>query len=550
MGIGTFFGLNIGVKTLEMAQQVESVVSNNISNSSTPGYTEESSVLVDDEPFASPGSSPIHAGQLGQGVDVQQVTRSVSESLNQLVRNNFSQNQAQTALYSGLNQLQGILGEPSSNGIKAAMDSFFGAWQTLSNASQDPSARGAVIQSAQNMVNTFSTISTNLQGWTSNTTNTIQGEAQQVNQQAQQIASLNQQIRTVQTYGQNPNQLLDQRDQLLNQMSQLGNISYQIQSDGTVNVNFGNVNVVNATQAPNAIGFTGGWTGTGTDTAGTSGSLNVAGGLGTQSVSVAAGDTLSDIASKINVVSGQTGVAASVQLVNGSTTNYQLVFSATSSDPNGQMNVKAATGTQFAGQNFALSQTTNAGTTSGSIWGNGQALSSAQSIASQLQTLQSTIASQVNSLQTAPGKAFDGTGNQASKPIFTTDSNGNVIVNPSLTAQDIAAAQLANSPGDGTNATQIFQLQTATQSSLGGATPDTYFAATISALGGQTAEAQNQQNLTGSLLQQSQTQQQSVSGVNLDEETAKMVQFQNIYSAAAKFISVTNDMLQTLIQEV
>ena len=46
---------------------------------------------------------------------------------------------------------------------------------------------------------------------------------------------------------------------------------------------------------------------------------------------------------------------------------------------------------------------------------------------------------------------------------------------------------------------------------------------------------------------QLQTQQSSVSGVNLDEELTRMLQYQRAYQAAAKFISTSDAFLQTII---
>jgi flagellar hook-associated protein 1 FlgK len=39
-----------------------------------------------------------------------------------------------------------------------------------------------------------------------------------------------------------------------------------------------------------------------------------------------------------------------------------------------------------------------------------------------------------------------------------------------------------------------------------------------------------------------------VSGVNLDDEAVNMIQYQNGYAAAAKFIATMQQLMQTLIQ--
>jgi len=49
------------------------------------------------------------------------------------------------------------------------------------------------------------------------------------------------------------------------------------------------------------------------------------------------------------------------------------------------------------------------------------------------------------------------------------------------------------------------------------------------------------------LLDQLQTQRESVRGVNMDEEATKMITFQRIYEGAARVIQVVDSMLDTLV---
>ncbi|NJL31868.1 MAG: flagellar hook-associated protein FlgK, partial [Phycisphaerales bacterium] len=47
-----------------------------------------------------------------------------------------------------------------------------------------------------------------------------------------------------------------------------------------------------------------------------------------------------------------------------------------------------------------------------------------------------------------------------------------------------------------------------------------------------------------------ESQQQSVSGVNTDEETINLLAFQRAYQAGARFLNVVDEMYQTLLQIV
>jgi flagellar hook-associated protein 1 FlgK len=44
-----------------------------------------------------------------------------------------------------------------------------------------------------------------------------------------------------------------------------------------------------------------------------------------------------------------------------------------------------------------------------------------------------------------------------------------------------------------------------------------------------------------------QGQHLAISGVNIDEEAVKMIEYQRAYQASAKVISTVNEMLQTLL---
>ena len=43
-------------------------------------------------------------------------------------------------------------------------------------------------------------------------------------------------------------------------------------------------------------------------------------------------------------------------------------------------------------------------------------------------------------------------------------------------------------------------------------------------------------------------QKESVSGVSLDEETADLIRFQRAYQAAAQYMSVVNELMQSLME--
>lgn len=107
------------------------------------------------------------------------------------------------------------------------------------------------------------------------------------------------------------------------------------------------------------------------------------------------------------------------------------------------------------------------------------------------------------------------------------------------------------SPGSGAadnrNMLALANLQT-TKLFGGSTTLDDAYGQLVSRIGTETRTAQVSQQAQAKLLEQATTARESVSGVNLDEEAAKMLKYQQSYQAAGKLMQIANDMFNTLLQ--
>jgi len=72
----------------------------------------------------------------------------------------------------------------------------------------------------------------------------------------------------------------------------------------------------------------------------------------------------------------------------------------------------------------------------------------------------------------------------------------------------------------------------------------------VGAIGLQTAQAQSGASAQQTVLQSAQSAQASVAGVNLDEEAARMLQFEQAYQAAAQVIKIAGTLFQSLLNAV
>lgn len=105
---------------------------------------------------------------------------------------------------------------------------------------------------------------------------------------------------------------------------------------------------------------------------------------------------------------------------------------------------------------------------------------------------------------------------------------------------------------DGRNALVLGALQTSnTMANNTAGNPTTTFQGAysqlVSEVGNKTREMQVRSKAQDTLIQQTTMEQQALSGVNLDEEAAKMLRYQQAYQAAGKAMQIASSLFQTLL---
>lgn len=108
----------------------------------------------------------------------------------------------------------------------------------------------------------------------------------------------------------------------------------------------------------------------------------------------------------------------------------------------------------------------------------------------------------------------------------------------------------ANTGGelDNRNALAVAGLQNNKTLVGGTASLEGAYASLVGSIGNKTSQVEINQKAQTNLLTQAQAAQQSVSGVNLDEEAANLLRFQQAYQAAAKLISTAQTMFDSILQ--
>ena len=166
--------------------------------------------------------------------------------------------------------------------------------------------------------------------------------------------------------------------------------------------------------------------------------------------------------------------------------------------------------------------------------------------------LQQPVTITFNNPPTSYNVTGTGTGNPVNVP-YTAGSNisyngWTVQISGTPSAGDVFnVAANTNAVGDNRNALLMAGLQSQNLMSNGTSTLADVYSQLVDSVG--TTDQQVTANSTAqtNMLAQTVASQQSVSGVNLDEEAANLMQYQNAYQASAKAMQVADSLFATLL---
>ncbi|MFD1953947.1 flagellar hook-associated protein FlgK [Paenibacillus thailandensis] len=493
----TFHGIETARRGLTTQMAAINTVGHNIANAKTEGYSRQRvnmSAAISYDAYGMNRTTA--AGQLGAGVEATSITRIREKYLDSQYRDQNSLNGSWTVQAENLSQLEDIINEPSDTGLNSQIQNFFKAWSDLAANPESQSNRTIVAEYAQTLADTFNQMSKQVTDLQDSITDQIETAASEINSIATSIAKLNKEIKRLETNGNDANDLRDQRDLLVDQLSRQGNVTVTETADG-YNVTFaGNALVTGETAATvDASGLEAAYTGGGLIEG------EVKGLFESRDVTLQGYlDKLDNLANTIangpvevtlpagSTYQGATLAADTVVTVNGINGLHQLGF--TFDNP--------------AQQGVAIF-------TSGTAGGNITAASI---------SLNSVIKNDPSKIATSMSTEADATTGAV------TAVKGNSTISKLMYGLSEAAFD------------------------FGGNSPTTigdYYGSVVSAVGVQSENAQRQMATSDSMLASVDGTRQSVSAVSLDEEASDMIVFQQAYSAASRFMTTFDEMLDKLI---
>src|SRR5215207_7194621 len=214
--------LNAATSGLRVTQAGIGVVSQNVANADTAGYTRRR--LAPIQQLAGERTSGVRAGDIERVID--------------LVAQRQLRLETSGAAYTALNarfaaDIDRLFGQPgSSSSLDGTVNAFAGALQTLASDPSSFSARSGVLDAAGSLASRIGAIANGIQGLRSDAENRIGAAVSRANELLAGIASLN---AKVVTSGAPPAAaLLDERDRLVNELSGLMDVQVAPGQGGSV----------------------------------------------------------------------------------------------------------------------------------------------------------------------------------------------------------------------------------------------------------------------------------------------------------------------------
>ena len=545
---------SIGMSALNANSAALQTIGHNIANVNTAGYSRQTVRLE---------SAPGHlgtVGYIGRGVNIAGVERVYSDFLSAQLTTTHAQQAADASRAEKLGILE--MNFPNgSAGLGMAIGDMLNAFSYVVAAPNDMTARTVVLTGMQSVADRMRANHSEITDLAISTRSELQGKASQANTLLERIADLNQQITRTQSSGQPCNDLLDSREQYVLELNGYIQTTQLIQDDGSLTLFVANQAVVQGSKA-GAISVV-------SDAQDASlsrlqlqkGSIlrnlddSIIGGGLLKGLLEFEQNDLSLAKNLMGRLAMTVGLAMNQQHMAGWDLEGkpgQAMFSLPSqvaglSVDGSQGHVLFTDPTKFSASNYVVQMDSSG--TGGHVIRQTDGHSTAFNDAADL------------GLKTMDGLTFIltspalGAGQRMLFKPFS-DASGSIhsLLHSPLT---LAAASADPASGNGTptqmpaisgNAKALLDLRDAKLLD-GGRLTDAY-ATAVAQIGLRVQSVQFSADASQSIAANMRAQKSNVSSVNLDEEAARLMQFQQAYQASAKILQVAQRVMDTLLQEL
>ena len=538
--------LKIGVSGLQAAQRALSTTGNNITNVNTPGYSRQ---RVD---FA-PRQDQILGGlAIGKGVNIERVSRVVNEFLNTNVQTSATNVGTMASYNTYSTQVDKLLAD-NVIGLSPSMQDFFDFVNALADDPSSIPTRQTMLGSAESLAAKFHSLDRQLDQLDAGVNQELRSNVTQINSLTAQIADINGKLTLVNGRGDaGSNSLNDQLGQAVNELSKLIGVTTNKQASGGLNIMTSGGQVLVSGGSNYELG-------TQLDPMNPS-QLEVTYQVGSNNIAIAANTLTGEIGGLLKVREEvldkarnslgrlAAGVALEFNSLQAGGRDLDGVlggdlFSIPSLSAFGEGTVTGAMTVAFD-----VTKVDEFTTSDYRISFDGAAYTVTR-LSDNTQT----------NLGAGPALTIDGLNITITTPAAANDSfiiqpmkdlAGEIKVAISDPKKIAAAADPFAGVGDNTNALKMADLQLDNILEGGKASFNDAYSQLIGDVGTKARQAKTGLEAMEAVEQSAIEARDSVSGVNLDEEAADLLKFQQAYQAAARVIAIGNELFGTLLQAV
>ena len=214
------------------------VVSHNVSNANTPGYTRQRVELANTDSFSS-GVDIVNGG-----VEVVSVTQIRSNFIDSEIKKTANLLGSYKITTEILDRIEALINEPSEVGLMQLMENFFNAFDDLAKNPEDKAVRTGVVQSGIALSKRFNDIFSGLLRIKSDVLVELEAKVKKINEILARLAKLNETALKLYTSGRETNDIKDKIHQSLKELSELVSVKFTEDNSGAVRVSVGGVTVV------------------------------------------------------------------------------------------------------------------------------------------------------------------------------------------------------------------------------------------------------------------------------------------------------------------
>jgi flagellar hook-associated protein 1 FlgK len=226
MASGLGLSLNNAISGLRVNQRNISVLSHNIANVNTEGYSRQ---IV--------SQSSVYINDIGSGVRIEDITRKIDLYL-QRARTEQQSNLSRSEILKDFgDRVQVLLGTPGDqSSIDEFLTSFTSAFQNLAETPDKGSFRSNALQAGSDLANQISRLARGIEDLRFEADREINQSVKNINGLIRELRDVNAAIVQSANVGTAGTDILDKRDSLVNQIAEYLDISTYYEASGEVNV--------------------------------------------------------------------------------------------------------------------------------------------------------------------------------------------------------------------------------------------------------------------------------------------------------------------------